>query len=127
MFPPGSGECPSLGSPGWVAWRRSYDGRMNDVEAVDYSQWKTWVEDNDAVILDIRQPFEWELGTLPDSILIPMTELLARVAELPRDRAILCVCRSGSRSDRVAAYLRSAGFERAVNMEGGLKALGMQD
>jgi rhodanese-related sulfurtransferase len=100
---------------------------MRRGESVEYSEWETWVEDNDAIVLDIRQPFEWELGTLPDSVLIPMTDLLSRIDELPKDRSILCVCRSGSRSGRVAAYLRSVGFARAANMEGGLKALGMQD
>lgn len=67
------------------------------------------------------------MGTLPDAILIPMTELVDRIDELPRDRPLLVVCRSGSRSERVTAYLETAGFVGAANMVGGMKALGLQD
>lgn len=100
---------------------------VQQVEVVPADQWQAWVTENDAVVLDIRQPHEWELGTLPGAVRIPMTELLARIEEIPRDRPVLCVCRSGSRSERVAAYLQASGFTRPVNMTGGMKALGMQD
>jgi rhodanese-related sulfurtransferase len=56
-----------------------------------------------------------------------MTELVERIDELPKDRPILCVCRSGSRSQQVAAYLTMNGFGDVANLSGGLKALGMQD
>lgn len=82
---------------------------------------------HDGVVLDVRQPHEWALGTLPGSILISMTELVSRLDELPRDRPILAVCRSGNRSERVTVYLEKVGFIGATNMAGGLKALGMQD
>jgi rhodanese-related sulfurtransferase len=91
------------------------------------AEWETWVAENDGVILDVRQPNEWELGTLPGALRISMGELPDRIGELPRERPILVVCRSGSRSHQVAAYLSKTGFTGAANMVGGMKALGLQD
>lgn len=100
---------------------------VNRVPTVSAAEWEQWVEENEAVVLDVREPFEWAMGTLPGSALISMGEILDRIDELPRDRPILCVCRSGNRSHHVAAYLNLSGFDMAANLVGGLKALGMQD
>ena len=54
-----------------------------------------------------------------------MSQLLQRVDELDQDQPLLIVCRSGSRSMQVALYLAAQGYQTA-NMEGGMKALGMQ-
>lgn len=94
---------------------------------VEAEEWQRWVTDNDAVILDVREPQEWELGTLPGSLLISMGEIMDRIDEIPDDRAVLCVCRSGARSAQVASYLAMMGHRQIANMEGGLKTLGMQD
>lgn len=72
-------------------------------------------------VLDVREPREWVLGRADGSVHIPMGELGARQSELPSDRTILCVCRSGSRSAFVTKALRDAGYE-AENLDGGLKA-----
>ncbi len=90
-------------------------------------EWKQWTDDNDAVILDVREPDEWELGTLPGSTLVSMGEVVTKLEEFDKTKPILCVCRSGGRSGQVAAYLSAQGFETVANMAGGVKALGMQD
>lgn len=95
-------------------------------ERVPAQEWEKWVADNDAVILDVREPREWALGTLPGALRISMGELVARIDELPDDKPILCVCRSGDRSGQVAAYLARSGRTPVANMVGGMKALGMQ-
>lgn len=100
---------------------------MSTYQRVPATEWETWSATHDAVVLDVREASEWELGTLPGSTLIAMTELLERVDELDKNTPILCVCRSGSRSAQVANYLAGAGFETVANLEGGVKALGMQD
>jgi rhodanese-related sulfurtransferase len=56
-----------------------------------------------------------------------MTEIVDRADELDKDTPVLCVCRSGSRSAQVANYLKSLGYETVANLDGGVKALGMQD
>lgn len=100
---------------------------MSHIESVPAADWESWSVDNDAVILDVREPEEWKLGTLPGSTLIAMSELMSRVDELDKERPVLCVCRSGARSAQVAMYLSGSGFNRVANMAGGVKALGMQE
>ena len=95
------------------------------IEQVPAADWQTWSSDNDAVILDIREPFEWTQGTLPGSETVQMMALPARLAELDPSTPLLIVCRSGNRSLMVAQYLASNGFEKVANLFGGLKALGM--
>jgi len=97
------------------------------IENVPAENWETWVEDTGALILDIREPFEWEQGTLPGATLIPMGEIPERMVELDTEQALLVVCRSGGRSHQVAMYLSANGYSKAANMAGGMKALGLQD
>lgn len=93
---------------------------------VDATDWESWVKDNEATILDVREPNEWQQGILPGAVLISQGDLVDRLDEIPRDRPVLCVCRSGGRSANVAAFLAFNGYE-AANMGGGMKALGLQD
>jgi rhodanese-related sulfurtransferase len=97
------------------------------IENVPAENWETWVEETGALILDIREPFEWTQGTLPGATLIPMGEIPTRMVELDTEQALLVVCRSGGRSHQVAMYLTANGYARAANMAGGMKALGLQD
>ena len=96
-------------------------------ESVPARQWQEWTEENDAVILDVREPVEWQLGTLPGSKTVSMRDLPSRLQDLDPARAVLCVCRSGNRSRQVAAYLAHSGFTKVANLTGGVKALGMQN
>jgi len=87
--------------------------------------WRVWSEMHDAVIIDVREPFEWAMGTLPDSILIKLGSLPDKLDDLNADRAILLVCRSGNRSGVAAEYLVRRGFGAVANLTGGLVDLGM--
>lgn len=100
-------------------------GHVNPVTNVPAPEWASWVQDNQAVVLDVREPSEWNLGTLPDAMLISQGQLLDRLEELPKDRPILCVCQTGFRSSTVAAFLAFNDYQTA-NLAGGMKALGMQ-
>lgn len=100
---------------------------MSSPENVPASSWEEWTTANGAVILDVREPDEWALGTLPGSTLVRMAEIADRIEEFDKDRPILCVCRSGGRSGQVAAYLAAQGFKTVANLAGGVKALGMQE
>ena len=71
-------------------------------------------------MLDIRTQEEWDEYHAPNATLIPLDQLQNRLAELPKDREILVVCRSGNRSRQGRDILLSAGFN-AVSMSGGLK------
>lgn len=70
-------------------------------------------------VLDVRTPEEWNEFHAPNTTLIPLDELAARVNELPKDQPILVVCRSGNRSQTGRDILLQAGFD-ATSMNGGL-------
>jgi len=72
-------------------------------------------------LLDVREQDEWDAGHIDGAQHIPLGELGARLAEVPKDRVVVAVCRSGSRSDRAAKGLRASGYG-AENLEGGVTA-----
>jgi rhodanese-related sulfurtransferase len=76
----------------------------------------------DAVLVDVREPWEWERQRIPGAILIPMSQVPSRLEEIPADREVYVHCQVGARSARVVEYLRSKGRDRAVNVSGGLDA-----
>src|SRR5215469_3134619 len=73
------------------------------------------------VVLDVREPWERDIARLTGTLDIPMGEISARLAELPKDRDIVVMCRSGGRSSKVADYLLRMGY-RAANLTGGILA-----
>ena len=77
--------------------------------------------DDGAVILDVREPHEWQAGHAPKARHIPLGQLARRAGELPRGRAVITVCRSGARSARGAALLARDGRE-VSNLAGGMHA-----
>jgi len=78
-------------------------------------------EDERVVIVDVRQPVETRGGSVPGAVLIPLTEFGRRLDELPRDRPILTICRSGHRSPVAARQLKRAGYD-VTNVAGGTMA-----
>jgi rhodanese-related sulfurtransferase len=91
-----------------------------EVPAVDPDEVRRRLEAG-AVLLDVREPNEWDTGHAPEATWIPMGDLDARLVELPTDRPIVVVCRSGGRSARVTSALIAAGYD-ATNLAGGMKA-----
>jgi len=75
------------------------------------------------LVLDVREPWELQIARLAGTLDIPMGEVPARLAELPKDRDIIVMCRSGGRSSKVAEYLHRMGY-RAANLTGGILAWG---
>ena len=94
----------------------------NNTQAVNAQQAQAALESKESpFLLDVRQPDEYRAGHIAGSTLIPLGELTARIGELPQDREILCVCRSGSRSGSAVRLLSSKGY-KAVNLSGGIFA-----
>lgn len=88
--------------------------------AVDAAEGNRMV-DAGAVLLDVREIGEWVVGRDPRAVHIPLGQLPARYPELPADRPIVVICRSGRRSDLAAGHLRATGRD-AVNLAGGMQA-----
>jgi rhodanese-related sulfurtransferase len=73
-------------------------------------------------ILDVREPEEVALAAFPDATNIPMGDIPSRLSELDPDRETIVVCHHGIRSAQVAIYLARMGFERVINLAGGIDA-----
>jgi len=75
-----------------------------------------------AFLLDVREPDEWAEVHVEGAHLIPLDQVAARTAELPRDREVVVICRSGRRSGIAAEQLHAAGFSNVANLVGGILA-----
>jgi len=73
-------------------------------------------------LLDVREPFEFEIARIEGASLIPLGELPERWQELDREEEILVYCHSGMRSAQAAEFLRSNGFTKVANVAGGIDA-----
>ena len=78
--------------------------------------------DEPPVVLDVREPWEIEIAALPDVLPIPLGQLVAKVADVPRDRPVAVMCHHGGRSAQATAWLRQQGFARVMNVAGGIDA-----
>jgi adenylyltransferase/sulfurtransferase len=77
---------------------------------------------NAPLLLDVREPQEYQAARLPGGVLVPLGDLVARQGELDPDIEIIVYCHHGVRSVNATAYLRSSGFPRARNLVGGIDA-----
>jgi len=73
-------------------------------------------------VLDVREPVEIAIAPFPGAIHIPMGDIPSRLTELDPEREIVMVCHHGVRSAQVAMYLARMGFERILNLAGGIDA-----
>ena len=75
---------------------------------------------DDVLVLDVREPNEYQINRIPGSVLIPLGELPRRYAELPKDRDIVAQCKMGGRSAKAVEFLQTVGFKRVKNLRGGI-------
>ena len=75
-----------------------------------------------ALLVDVREPGEFEALRAPAAVLVPLSSFMARIDELPRDRQLLMICRSGVRSLNAGSVLVHHGFANVANVEGGMIA-----
>jgi rhodanese-related sulfurtransferase len=106
----------SPGAPAASAPAGSLQALQADVSAAEALA----LRKSGAFILDVRQPDEWAAGHIPDATLIPLGELASRVNEVPKDRQVVVVCRSGNRSAQGRDILLGAGHPSVTSMAGGM-------
>jgi rhodanese-related sulfurtransferase len=80
------------------------------------SEWKAHA------VLDVREARELEICRLDGALHVPMPEIPARTDDLPTDQLLVVICHHGARSQMVVDFLRNAGFDNAVNLDGGIDA-----
>jgi rhodanese-related sulfurtransferase len=79
-------------------------------------------DNSDMRILDVREPWEWELVHIPGAVHIPMAQLPLQWQTLSPDHPWLVLCHHGVRSGYVVEWLAAQGFEQAINLAGGIDA-----
>ena len=78
-------------------------------------------QDNQPLLLDVREPWEAQTASIPGSVLIPMGDIPSRAhQELDPDQPIVVLCHHGARSLNVTMWLRQQGFEHAQSLAGGI-------
>jgi rhodanese-related sulfurtransferase len=73
-------------------------------------------------LLDVREPHEYPLADLPDAIKVPLQSLPKSLDRIPKDRDLVVYCRSGGRSASAVQFLQQMGYDKAVNLDGGVNA-----
>jgi rhodanese-related sulfurtransferase len=75
----------------------------------------------DFVLLDVREPDELAIASIPWALAMPMGDVPVRFEELPKDKPIAVLCHGGTRSGRVTKFLNENGYPNAVNVAGGIR------
>lgn len=83
---------------------------------------KAMLDGGEAVLIDVREVWEWVTARIPGATLIPMGDVAQRIHEIPTDRPVIVHCATGQRSATVTDALRQAGYERVYNLAGGIVA-----
>lgn len=98
-----------------MRWRRG-------ISAISATQTLQLLNQNDAVLVDVRDESEYKAGHIPDARHAPMSDLGNRLKELNKykDRPVVVYCLTGSRSAAAAAQLKKAGFQTVHTLQGGL-------
>lgn len=100
----------------------SFNARAENMNITN-TQVKELIDQNtDMILLDVREPHELEQSKLENITHIPLGQLQARFEELPKDKKIIAICRTGGRSGQATSFLRAQGFADTWNMTGGMNA-----
>lgn len=95
------------------------------MQQIRASQLAAWLSDDSRkkpVLLDVREPWEFELCSLPGAQLMPMQTVPMRLSELNPDDEIIVICHHGGRSMQVAMFLERQGYSSLFNLMGGVDA-----
>ena len=95
---------------------------MNQITPTELAAWLGDPGREKPLLLDVREPWEFEKARIESSTLIPMRELPARIGALEGAREVVAICHHGGRSMQVAMFLERQGFKRVHNLVGGIDA-----
>jgi rhodanese-related sulfurtransferase len=95
---------------------------MQQIDALSLAALLADPAQKDVQILDVREPWEVATAAISPSTHIAMHEIVARHTELDPDRLTVCLCHHGVRSMQVAHFLERQGFEKVLNLQGGIDA-----
>jgi rhodanese-related sulfurtransferase len=107
------------GLEGWVAAGLPVSsGDVEDIDSVELQ--KMLNNGNGLVLVDVREPWEYNQGHIPQALSIPLGDLARRTAELDTSRPVAVICATGNRSQSAAAVLGQRGFTKVYNVQHGM-------
>jgi rhodanese-related sulfurtransferase len=95
------------------------------MERITAGELAAWLADEGRekpVLLDVREPWEYEKARIDGATLMPMGELPSRIGQIDEDKEVVAICHHGGRSMQVAMFLEKQGFKRVHNLVGGIDA-----
>jgi len=99
---------------------------MKTIAAPTLAQWLLDPERAAPLLLDVREPWEFQICSIAGSRLVPMRALPAQVGEFDPEQPVVCVCHHGNRSAQVGMWLWRQGFTDVYNLSGGVDAWARQ-
>ena len=99
-----------------------YSEKNRKYQVVDTNGAVSLMDDDDLIILDVREEKERKAGFLSNDINIPMGHLKTKMDTLDKSKNILVYCKSGTRSDRIADILSKNDFQKVSSLKGGFNA-----
>ena len=117
--PAGQGEVPA--EPDWAPLTFTFGG-IWEIQPRALEERLAGGRAAQVQVLDVREPAEFSdaLGHIPGALLLPLSQLTQRLAEIDPQRPVVAVCRSGTRSAQAVALLNKAGLQRVANLAGGM-------
>ena len=95
---------------------------MKQISAQELAAWLADAGRDKPLLLDVREPWEFEKARIDGAQLMPMREIPARFGELDREKEVVAICHHGGRSQQVAMFLERSGFKKVHNLVGGVDA-----
>ena len=95
-----------------------------DLDEITAVELKSLIDSGaDFQLIDVREPFEYEIARIPTAKLIPLGQVVNRICEIEKGKTTIVQCKGGVRSAKAIGYLKDAGFEgRLINLKGGIRA-----
>jgi rhodanese-related sulfurtransferase len=95
---------------------------MQQIQPTELAAWLADPGKPKPVLLDVREPWELDICSIPDSLRIPMREVPARAGEIDPQAPVVAICHHGGRSMHVGLFLEKNGFSQIHNLAGGVDA-----
>jgi rhodanese-related sulfurtransferase len=95
---------------------------MNQITPAQLAAWLADTGRDQPLLLDVREPWEWQAARIEGARHIPLRELPVRLREIESAREVVAICHHGSRSQQVAMFLERSGFPKVHNLQGGVDA-----
>jgi adenylyltransferase/sulfurtransferase len=110
--------APAAAAPALTGAPRPAVGPVPQLAPATLAEW--YASGRSFALVDVREPYEWELARLPSATLLPLGTLAQSAGDVPRDRDVVLLCHHGMRSQQAAQLLQSLGVTRVFNLSGGI-------